>query len=420
MFFNLKNFVNTLFIVLFFSTFTSAQISSVDSDGVTTTHYSSGSQDNIYIFCTAPGESAASLTAQASGTASYEWSNYNPSTGSFVSIGENSSEITNLADGAYRVQVTSGGTTRTYTAWVFNSWYTATAEITESTCDYFQLNASFEGNEMVYYDLNGSGQQLQVNKGVSVKWEANGEQISSFLSPQIFNPPAEDTNYTLTVSDDFGCEVQVDVYYNSIVTVASFTATPTNGEAPLEVTFNNESLNADESEWFFFKDIYELMDMDAGDISDSILDKAVDQNPIFIYDHSGTYNVKLVTTKYFDDGFCSDTVFIEDYILVDTSFVEVPNVFTPNGDGANDEFVISYWSLKEIKVEIFNRWGRRVFQWEDGNVQGYEETVSESVWDGKIGGKYASPGVYYYVIEAIGRDDERRNAHGFVHLLRGR
>lgn len=425
-----KNYFLTLLLVLFCTSFSYAQISSPEADGITMTNYSSGSQDNIYIFCSSSGETGASLTAefQAGGAATFEWFKYNSQTGTFESYPEgissgNISEINNLEDGAYRVNATDGSQTETYTAWVFNDWYIATSEITESTCDYFQITTTLEENEMFYSDLNSGGQQLQVIKDVNAKWETDGDQVAVALSPQIFNPPPRDTEYTLTVSDNFGCEAQLTITYHSIVTEASFIATPTNGEAPLEVTFTNESENADEYDWFFFRDLYDLiLEGQNGEVTDSIMERAIDENPVYTFENSGTYNVKLVTTKYYnfngESGICTDTFYIDDYIVVDTSFVDVPNVFTPNGDGANDEFVVQYWSLKEISIKIFNRWGQEVFDWKNNNVQGFDETVSESVWDGKINGRYASPGVYYYVIEAIGRDDKKRNAHGFVHLFR--
>ena len=416
---------------LFFLSFTffipfcvGAQITS-NSDGMATTEYSSGTQDNIYLFCSAPNQSIGELTATASNGAasSFEWLKYNSTNGSFDPFstdnsGNTSSTVSNLTDGGYRVNVTANGVTETYTAWVFNSWYTATAEITESTCDYFQLTASFEQAQLTYYDLS-SGSSKQVAKDVRVKWSADGEQISTVISPTIYSPPAKDTDYTLTVYDQFGCMVEVTVNYQSVVTQASFTASPMNGEAPLEVNFMNSSLNADQYEWFFFRDRDELVrEGENGTVEDSIMLTAIDENPIITYDKSGTYQVKLVTTKNSADFACTDTFYLSDYIVADTSFIKAPNVFTPNGDGANDAFVISYWSLKSLKIQIFNRWGRKVHVWENNNVQGFEGTRSESAWDGKIGGKYASPGVYYYVVEALGRDDKKRFAHGFVHLFR--
>ena len=105
---------------------------------------------------------------------------------------------------------------------------------------------------------------------------------------------------------------------------------------------------------------------------------------------------------------------------MDTSFVAVPNVFTPNGDGTNDAFVVKYWSMRSIKISIFNRWGKRIHFWESEDVRGFENTYSETVWDGRMGNRFASPGVYYYVVEGEGRDFKKRKAHGFFHLFRDR
>ncbi|WP_339738033.1 gliding motility-associated C-terminal domain-containing protein [uncultured Sunxiuqinia sp.] len=414
-----------LLISFSFSLTVDAQISA-DSDASIPTEYSAGSQDQIHIFCSAPDQNAGRLTAtSASGAgATFEWTRYNPATGSFDPFlsdnsGASTSTISNLESGAYRVEVTSGVTTETYTAWVMNSWYTATAEIVESTCDYFQIQAEFEEAPLIYYDLT-TGDERQVFKDVKTRWTADGNQVAAVLSPQIFSPPARDTEYTLMVYDRFECQVIVSVLYQSVVTEASFTASPIEGEAPLEVSFTSTSLNADQYEWFFFRDRDEMIleGQDVGVVQDSILQTAIDPNPVFIYENSGTYQVKLVTAKFSNDLACRDTFYLPDFIVAQTSLVEVPNVFTPNGDGVNDEFIIKYQSVRSINVQIFNRWGKKIHSWENNNVQGFDETVSESAWDGKIGGRYASPGVYYYVVQAKGRDDQTRNAHGFFHLFR--
>jgi gliding motility-associated-like protein len=415
-----------LLLALFLPIFTEAQISS-DADASVSTEYSSGAQDQIYVFCVAPDENAGELTAtSSSGAASFEWLKYNSGTGSFDGFqtdnsGSSTSTIVNLADGGYRVNITSGAVTETYTAWVMNSWYAATAEITESTCDYFQLTASIdEEAELNYYDLS-NGAEKPVVKDVKVKWTVDGDQVAAVLSPQIFSPPSEDKDYTLTVFDRFGCQVEVTVNYQSIVPDASFTANPMEGEAPLEVAFTSSSTNADQYEWSFYRSQEDLLEeSQVGIVEDSIMQTAIDQNPIYIFENSGNYNVKLVTTKNGDGVACRDTFYIEEYIEVTTSFIRVPNVFTPNGDPFNNEFIVGYESLKSINIQIFNRWGRKVHSWENNNIQGFYDTRSESAWDGKIGGRYASPGVYYYVIEALGRDGQKHFAHGFVHLFRGK
>lgn len=80
------------------------------------------------------------------------------------------------------------------------------------------------------------------------------------------------------------------------------------------------------------------------------------------------------------------------------SFLDVPNVFTPNGDGINDEFRVAYRSLKSFNIWIYNRWGRLV----------YKSTDPGRGWDGRINGREAAVGTYYYVINAYGSDTDYR------------
>ncbi len=240
----------------------------------------------------------------------------------------------------------------------------------------------------------------------------------------MIDPPTKNTDYTFNVKDKFGCEASVKVTYVSIVTKAKFSVNPQKGEAPLEVKFSNESENGDDSgyEWFVFKDLDVIKRESAGAKPpyDSILIVFYDKSPVYTFESSGAYQVKLVSKKVSQFFTCTDTFYLPDYIVADTSFIAVPNVFTPNGDGTNDNFVVKFWSIQDIKISIFNRWGKAVQVWSKKNVRGFENTWEESVWDGKIGGRYASPGVYYYVVEAKGRDGRNRWAHGFFHLFRGK
>ena len=151
---------------------------------------------------------------------------------------------------------------------------------------------------------------------------------------------------------------------------------------------------------------------------DSIMLVAYDVSPVYTYENSGAYMVKLVSKKTSELLTCTDTLYLETFIIADTSYVSAPNVFTPNGDGTNDDFVIKFWSMKEVKISVFNRWGRTVHVYESKNVQGFEKTWLVSAWDGRIGGRFASPGVYYYVVEGLGRDGKKRWHKGFVHLFR--
>jgi len=85
----------------------------------------------------------------------------------------------------------------------------------------------------------------------------------------------------------------------------------------------------------------------------------------------------------------------------------IPNVFTPNGDGYNDVFEYKNQQQWEFETQIFSRWGNLVF-----------ENRESKNWDGRIDGELAAPGVYFYVIRAVGiRGGEIRIYRGTVSVL---
>jgi len=421
-------------IILLNVSFAAAQLSAPGSSATTNTEYPVFPEtDNIFVFCTDTTiNNAGTLQAETTleGTKTFRWDKYNPATGTFEELSADitdaqTSTVTSLTDGGYRVTISTDDTTLVYRAWVINSWITATAEITESNCDYFTLSGNFDSSPEIYYDI-ADNTELEFSRNITVEWKQGDTRIAGVPETQVYDPPTSNTEYLFRVYDQFGCEAVTSVVYESIVTKARFTPDQMEGEAPLTVTFNNESENGDPGlyEWFFYRnfdDIKEESETTQGPI-DSIMVVAYDDIPIYIYERSGMYKVKLVSKKV--SSFlgeiitCVDTAYMEDFIVVDTSFVDVPNVITPNGDGLNDLFIVKFWSMQSIKISIFNRWGKRIHFWESSNVRGFENTYTETVWDGRIGGRCASPGVYYYVVEGRGRDDKRRKAHGFFHLFR--
>ena len=417
-----------------------AQITST-ADQVVPTEYSGGVQDKIHVFCGQKDEKNASLTASSSNAESgnFEWQKYNVQTGIFDFFssdlsGNSTSTISNLEDGCYRAKITTTSGVETYTAWVFNNYITATAEIPESDCNSFTLKGAFDTPKFVYTDLT-TGQPLELSNNIQVKWSQGTIVVSHVITSQIFDPPTKNTDYTFEVSDRFGCIAHADVQYISIVTKASFNfvlegqdkkSDPSKTEAPLTVTFNNTSENGDPGkyEWFIFKDLQKIKEeKKAGTFKDSILVNFYSDNLNYTFEETGTYMVKLVSKKVSELTTCTDTFYMKDYIVADSSFIQAPNVFTPDGNGINDKFAIKFFSMKSVKVTIFNRWGKVLHVWESNNVRGFyntAETIPESVWDGKVGGKLASPGVYYYVVDGIGRDGTRRKKAGFFQLFRGK
>jgi gliding motility-associated-like protein len=85
---------------------------------------------------------------------------------------------------------------------------------------------------------------------------------------------------------------------------------------------------------------------------------------------------------------------------------QVPNMFTPNGDGINDTWLIKYLdAYKDCTVDVFNRYGQKIY-----SSIGY--TVA---WDGRFSNKDVPVGVYYYIIDP---KYGRKPLSGYVTIIR--
>ena len=149
--------------------------------------------------------------------------------------------------------------------------------------------------------------------------------------------------------------------------------------APLIITFRANALNADYYQWNIYRG------------SDRILQRNEAQHQ-YTFNEPGNYRAVVGMSNSHDCQLDS----VEFLISVSESMLTVPNVFTPNGDGMNDEFRVVYRSIKEFHCWVYNRWGHKVYEWTD----------PAKGWDGTIGGKPAAEGAYYYVIRALGTDAE--------------
>lgn len=129
-------------------------------------------------------------------------------------------------------------------------------------------------------------------------------------------------------------------------------------------------------------------------LTDSLLNEQIRTSPEFTYtyENTGRYKVRLIAINSLGKH-CTDTT-APLYVNVVESLVDVPNVFTPNGDGKNDIFKVQALSVDEFRAVILNRWGRKLHEWTD----------PREGWDGRINGKLANPGTYFYIVTARGRE----------------
>lgn len=97
-------------------------------------------------------------------------------------------------------------------------------------------------------------------------------------------------------------------------------------------------------------------------------------------------------------------------ISIANSILEMPNAFSPNGDGINDIYKAkaTHRSIIEFKAYIFNRWGQKIFEWTDIN----------GGWDGTWHGKQVKDGTYYVLVKAKGADGRVYNIKRDVNILR--
>jgi gliding motility-associated-like protein len=108
-------------------------------------------------------------------------------------------------------------------------------------------------------------------------------------------------------------------------------------------------------------------------------------------------------------GPCSSAAGAVSVKVIDITQLDIPNAFSPNGDGINDQFrirVTGYFKLDGLL--IFNRWGQKVFDTKDINRE----------WTGTLNGNPLAVGTYYYIIEGIDVKGEKVRKSGSITLLR--
>lgn len=130
------------------------------------------------------------------------------------------------------------------------------------------------------------------------------------------------------------------------------------------------------------------------------LDDPSSGNPIATPDSTTTYTVTIA-----DFNGCSIQQQVTITVVEDFN-IGIPNLFSPNGDGANDVWRIFNLENYPISVQIFSRWGNKV--WENTNYQNDWNGTSQD-------GNELTDGTYFYIIEITGTDKVLK---GDVNILR--
>lgn len=251
--------------------------------------------------------------------------------------------------------------------------------------------------------------------------------------------------YYITVEDDV-CSISDSAFVGvQNAPDAEFTGSPIQGCAPFEVTFQNNSLNANNYAW---------------DFGDSQTATSANMSPVAHTFNGpfGMYTVRLVAfqtpqcsdTAYYliqvdvcgcmdpvalnynsaanvDNGTCiyqtgctdpnalnydANAIVDDGSCIFPIPVVDAPNVFSPNNDGTNDSYFMSTKNVVKLELVIMNRWGNVVFEKSSDNL-----ITDNPAWDGKINGVLASEGVYFYKYVGYNVSGQEVTGHGFLHLL---
>lgn len=119
------------------------------------------------------------------------------------------------------------------------------------------------------------------------------------------------------------------------------------------------------------------------------------------YDAPGTYPVLLELVNEFG---CKT---IQDTVLRVFPGLEIPDAFSPNGDGINDELIFLNSGLIKFNLSIYNRWGNLVFRSNDPKFS----------WDGRdLKGEAVQAGTYFYWLDAA-LPGKQYKQHGSITVL---
>lgn len=121
--------------------------------------------------------------------------------------------------------------------------------------------------------------------------------------------------------------------------------------------------------------------------------------PSIIASDSGLYSLEITNVC----GSANDSIYLDKEDC--NCEVSIPNIFTPNGDGINDALSpMVTCELKSFQLSIYNRWGDKVFESNNPNIQ----------WDGRVHGRNAQNGAYTYLLDYKFINDVNKQKSGVI------
>lgn len=302
--------------------------------------------------------------------------------------------------------------------------------VTDAGCDRTELTYTGTAPRMVAYAING--RPIEIDRGLKLTYMTLVKSEDGFVQKSVTeemayitgtlhaDAPLCATTFTLTADrflSQWGREITVTsdrltpVAVNAITSVSQQSRENLNeqtgdgtegsygGSAPCLMEFHAEVTDA-----AIFTEWQIATDMEFENIT--MRENAADF--YYTFAEAGTYYVRFKAADA--SGTC---VFFSDTytVSIGESRLRCPNAFSPGAsEGVNDIWCVSYRSLTEFDCTIFNRWGVKIYHFDD----------PAGGWDGRYRGKLVPPGVYYYVIKARGADGVNYNLSGDINIIGSR
>jgi gliding motility-associated-like protein len=268
---------------------------------------------------------------------------------------------------------------------------TYSLSVTENGCESDPVNVPVIVNPVP--QLNVSNDTI-ICLGQSVSLFASGANELTW-SPNITNGesfiPGASQTYQVTGTSQ-GCSSSTEIIVTVLpMPIPGFTASTYFGYAPLSVDFINNSASANSFVWDFGNGITNSLNDFSSQISN--------------YEQPGFFYISLTASN----GICDSTILDSiEVIPYPEMTIEVPNVFSPNGDDINEEYIVYVENGVLFKAEILNRWGLLMYTIDELNKG----------WDGLVNGNPATEGTYFVKYYAKGLDGTEKNGETFFQLVR--
>lgn len=386
--------------------------------------------------CVVYGTAGRTVGVAASSASEVKWYRYANLGGGYAE------EITDAvyADGVSRLNSISGDMgyivetpSGQYCFWVtdyakYPFSVTAITENEEKDCNFALLDVAGRGEKINYYGING--RQFTLDRGITLVYrtlEADAENVSfsektkevklEYIShPVRVEAPLCQTSFTISgdrflkvwgVEETFESSTFAPYAVKSLTQATQTTRDASNevnpgsgngsfgGSAPCEMSFE-----AAVTDGALFREWQISRSEDFEDVILSFQELSFD----YTFTEEGNTYVRFVCANA--DGSCESQSEVYT-ISIGTSSLKCPNAFSPNGDGVNDEWKVSYSSIISFECHIFDRYGHKMATLTDPS-QG---------WDGRHNGKTVPTGAYYYVITARGADGKHYKLSGDINIV---